>query len=115
MQILKKAVANARQIYIVRRGQTIKDVAKHFEIPEHIIITENGLTGDVCEGDALLISSSQTQEYVVGVGETFESVCEKFGADREEVARLNGVDYVWVRMRLLLPKRKNEESDCCNK
>ena len=103
MFALQKISLPKTGLYVVRRNQTVKEISKYFEIPEHIIVLRNHLAGEVSEGDALFLPSQRQREYYALPGETVESICRKFDVSIELFCELNGVDYVWPHMRVLLP------------
>ena len=54
----------------MKRGQTLKDLAKAFSCPERLIVTCNDLTGEVTEGEIVLIPKAEGNLYTVRGGES---------------------------------------------
>ena len=101
MITLQKSPLPRTGLYLVRRGQTIG------QIPEHIVIFRNKLQGEVKEGEALFLPVISAREYRAEVGDTIEGICRRFSVSREQFDALNGIEYLWPRMRVLLPAESN--------
>lgn len=107
MNKLKKIALPQSGLYLVRRGQSLRQISEYFGIPEHIIILRNRLTEEPKEGDAIFLPSETHLEYCARVGDTLDMLCKKYSFSREQFVRLNGIDYLWPHMRVLLPRGSN--------
>ena len=98
---LKNSNENRSGLYIVKKGQTIKKISEFFSIPQHIIIIRNQLIKEVCEGDFLLLPKKEKNflEYSVKETDSILSVCKKFSMQKEEFININGIDFVWPKMK----------------
>lgn len=81
-------------VYVVRKGDTLSDIADMFEVSINTIIWANNLKGvkDVHPGDTLIILPVSGVERVIVKGDTLKSLAKKFGADATEIAQYNGLD-----------------------
>ena len=86
MVTLQKSPLPRTGLYLVRRGQTIGQISEYFGLPEHIVIFRNKLQGEVKEGEALFLPVISAREYRAEVGD---------------------IEYLWPRMRVLLPAESN--------
>ncbi len=107
MVTLQKSPLPRTGLYLVRRGQTIGQISEYFGLPEHIVIFRNKLQGEVKEGEALFLPVISACEYRAEVGDTIEGICRRFSVSREQFDELNGIEYLWPRMRVLLPAESN--------
>ena len=65
-----KLLLKESEFYRVKRGQTLKDVAKAFSCPERLLASLNNLTEEVTEGEILLIPDTEGNLYTVRGGES---------------------------------------------
>ena len=82
-------------VYVVRQGDTLSDIATMYHVSVNTIIWANDLKNarDVHPGDTLIILPVSGIEHTVVKGDTFKSLAKKFGADAEEIAQYNGLDF----------------------
>ena len=81
-------------VYVVRRGDTLSDIATMFNVSVNTIVWANDLksTRDVHPGDTLIILPVSGVERKVVKGDTLNSLAKKYGADADEIAQYNGLD-----------------------
>ncbi len=81
-------------VYVVRRGDTLSDIATMFGVSVNTIIWANNLSGvrDVHPGDTLIILPISGVERTIVKGDTLKSIAKKYGADANEIAQYNGLD-----------------------
>ncbi|MBI4065607.1 M23 family metallopeptidase [Candidatus Kaiserbacteria bacterium] len=81
-------------VYVVRRGDTLSDIAKMFDVSINTIIWANNLrnSGDVHPGDTLIILPISGVEHKIVKGDTLKSLAKKYSADVDEIAQYNGLD-----------------------
>ena len=81
-------------VYDVKKGDTLSDIAKMFNVSVNTIIWANNLSGvnDVHPGDTLIILPISGVERTIVKGDTLKSIAKKYGADVNEIAQYNGLD-----------------------
>lgn len=81
-------------VYVVRKGDSLSDIAKMFDVSINTIIWANNLSGakDVHSGDTLIILPVSGVKRTVIKGDTLKSIAKKYGADATEIAQYNGLD-----------------------
>ncbi len=81
-------------VYVVRRGDTLSDVATMFNVSVNTIVWANNLKSarDVHPGDTLIILPVSGVERKVVKGDTLNSLAKKYSADADEIAQYNGLD-----------------------
>lgn len=81
-------------VYVVRRGDTLGEIAKMFNVSVNTIIWANNLNGpsDARVGDTLVILPISGVERTIVRGDTLRSIARKYGGDAEEIAQYNGLD-----------------------
>jgi hypothetical protein len=90
--------AQIPQFYKVKRGQTIREIAAAFSLPECALIAYNRLQDEVAEGQILRVPRLCGNLYTVQAG---DSVRLLFG-DQTNFSRLNLVDFLYPGMTVLL-------------
>ena len=89
--------------YRVNKGETVLSVSEKFGIPPTVIIGVNALNKEIEEGDVLFIEETGGRTYDVQPFDTLNGVAEKFGVLPEALKTLNGVDYVFYGLDLIIP------------
>lgn len=81
-------------VYVVRRGDTLSDIAAMFDVSVNTILWANDLRSarDVKPGDTLVILPITGVERTIAKGDTLKSLAKKYNADAEEIAQFNGLD-----------------------
>jgi len=80
-------------VYEVKKGDTIQDVAKLFNVSVNTIMWANNLTSrTITKGDTLIILPITGIKHSVKKGDTIASIARKYKADNQDVALYNGVD-----------------------
>ena len=85
------------KIYKVKRGQTLKGLAKELSTTEYALIACNGLQTEVYEGQILILPESRNI-YTVQVGDTKSLLC----GSEEGYQIQNGTTVFYLGMRVLL-------------
>lgn len=80
-------------IYVVRKGDSLSEVADMFEVSVNTILWANDLKkGDkIKEGDVLFILPVSGVKHTVTKGQTLKSISQKYKADILDVASFNGI------------------------
>lgn len=81
-------------IYVVRKSDTLSEIAKMFDVSVNTIIWANNLSGinDIHIGDTLIILPVSGTEHTIVKGDTLKSIAKKYSADANEIAQFNGLD-----------------------
>lgn len=81
-------------VYVVRRGDTLSDIASMYGVSVNTILWANSLKSarDVHPGDTLIILPVSGIQRIVQRGDTLASLAKKYGADADEIATYNGLD-----------------------
>lgn len=79
-------------VYEVKQGDTIKDVAKLFNVSANTIIWANNLQGkSISKGDTLVILPITGIRHTVKKGDTLTSIAKRYKADQDDIATYNGL------------------------
>ena len=90
--------------YRVGKGETVTALSAKFGVPPTVIVNSNALTQEVSEGDVLFIEETGGKIYTAEPFDTLDSVAEKFNVLPEEIARINGVDYLFYGLKIIIPE-----------
>lgn len=78
--------------YIVRKGDTLSEIADMFGVSKNTIIWANDIKGGVLkEGQELVILPVSGVKHVVKSGDTMKSIAAKYKADLNDVLSYNGL------------------------
>ncbi len=94
------SVANAEEfspkgdqlsIYVVRRGDSLSQIAKMFGVSTNTIIWANDIPrgGSIHEGETLVILPVSGIQHIVTKGETPKSIAQKYHGDESEIVAYN--------------------------
>lgn len=80
-------------IYIVRKGDTISNIAKMFGVSSSTILWANNLSKGqaLTEGQTLVILPVTGVKYTIKKGDTLKSIAKKFSADVDDIGKFNGI------------------------
>ena len=79
-------------VYEVKKGDTIQDVAKLFDVSVNTIMWANNRKSKVVtEGEVLIILPITGIKHSVKKGDTVASIAKKYKADEEDIATYNGL------------------------
>ena len=84
--------------YIVKEGQTLKDISRVFGVAVGVLIRDNRLTEEVFAGQALYISEVRGNVYVAQAGDTKSLIC---GSEQQYFQR-NGTHILYPEMQVIL-------------
>lgn len=95
-------------VYVVRKGDTLSDIAEMFNVSVNTIVWANNLknTKDVHPGDTLVILPISGIERTIVKGDTLKSLAKKYNADANEIAQYNGLglaDALVVGSTVIIP------------
>ncbi len=86
------------ELYRVKKGQTLNDVANTFFCPVSVLVRENALTSEISEGEVLRIPSERGNLYTVRGGESKTLLC---GSD-EAFYEKNGTHCLYPTQKVFL-------------
>jgi murein DD-endopeptidase MepM/ murein hydrolase activator NlpD len=79
-------------VYEVKKGDTLQDVAKLFDVSVNTIIWANNLKSrTISKGDTLIILPITGIKHTVKKGDTIATIAKKYRADGDDVASYNGL------------------------
>ena len=88
-------------LYIVEEFDTISSLAEKFNTTENLLIIDNHLTKEVEKGDYLYVKSYD-KVVCVKIDEDIDVVSKKYGMTKEEILRLNRINYIYTTQKLVI-------------
>ena len=89
---LGKSGTGQISVYIVRRGDTLSEIAKMFGVSANTIVWANNIrAGSIKEGQELVILPISGVRHVVKSGDTVQSIVKRYKADLDDVLSYNGL------------------------
>ncbi len=89
---LGKSGTGQISVYIVRKGDTLAQVAKMFGVSVNTIVWANDIkNGKISPGDELVILPITGVRHIVKSGDTIASIAKKYGAKQSDVLSYNGM------------------------
>lgn len=81
-------------LYIVKRGDTLYNIAKRFNTTWQKLMRVNNLSDTLINiGQQLIVPGNATEiDYYVQNGDTLYSICEKFKVDMDNIKDLNSLN-----------------------
>lgn len=77
-------------LYVVRKGDSLSQIAKMFGVTVNTILWANNLSGGtISEGQTLVILPISGVQHTVKSGDTIESIAKKYKSDAEEIRQFN--------------------------
>ncbi len=86
------------EFYIVKKGQTLREIAVAFCIAERLLARENKLLSEPCEGMLLRIPTERGNAYTAGERDTKVLLC---GSEKSFLEK-NGTSVLYPGMRVIL-------------
>ena len=85
--------ADDTSVYVVRKGDTVADIAKLFDVSVNTILSANDLSKEtkLTEGQVLLILPISGIEYTVKAKDTLQSIAKHYNVDPTDIAGYNGL------------------------
>lgn len=86
-------VSDQISVYVIRKGDSIAQIADMFGVSSNTILWANGLKkGDkLVEGDTLVILPVSGVSVTVAKGQTIKSLAKKYNVDTSDIAGYNGI------------------------
>lgn len=80
-------------LYVVRRGDTLAQIAKMYDVDTTTIVWANDLDQKVAlkTGQTLVILPINGVQYIVKKGDTLASIAKKYGGDEDEIRSFNDI------------------------
>ncbi len=84
--------ADVISVYVVRKGDTIAQIAEMFEVSSNTVLWANDLKKGqaLTEGQVLVILPVNGVQYTVKKGDTIKGIAKTFKSDPEEIVQYNG-------------------------
>ncbi len=80
-------------VYVVRRGDTLSQIAQMYGVSVNTILWANDLEGrTISEGQTLTILPISGVRHIVKAGDTVESIAKKHGGDPKDIVRFNNLE-----------------------
>lgn len=91
---IENAPSTQISLYTVRKGDTLSNIAKMFNVDVNTIRWANDLKkGDILKaGQQLVILPITGVQYAVKKGDTLAGIAKKFGSDENEIVQFNDID-----------------------
>ena len=98
------------QIYVTKNGDTLKGIAKMFDVSPSTIIWANNLDANtkVTTGQTLVILPVSGLRYVPKKGDTVAGVAKRFNVDTEDITSFNGISTLTVGEAIIIPNGEME-------
>lgn len=90
--------------YRVIDSDSVLSLAARFNVPPIVIIKDNALTAEVRDGDVVFIQRAGGKTYTATPFDTVESVAEKFRVEANAIRELNGVEYLFYGLTVVIPE-----------
>ena len=89
----RKASPDQISIYVVRKGDSISEIAKMFDVSVNTIIWANSLSSgeSITPGQILVILPVSGIQYTVKKGDTIKGIAKKLNGDITEILQYNGL------------------------
>ena len=87
-----------KKLHIVKRGQTLSEVARAYQIPEFALAKENGLTGELYAGQVLILPEKKGNYYTAQAGDDYALLC----GSKENYEQKNGTKILYPQMKVWL-------------
>ncbi|MSR73219.1 M23 family metallopeptidase [Candidatus Parcubacteria bacterium] len=79
-------------LYVVRKGDTLSQIAEMFGVSTNTIVWGNDLSGStISVGQTLVILPITGVQHTVKAGDTIESIAKKYGGDADEIKIFNDI------------------------
>lgn len=90
---LGKSGTGQISVYVVRKGDTLSEIAEMFGVSANTIVWANNIkAGSIKEGQELVILPISGVRHIVKSGDTLQSLATKYKANLEDVLSYNGLD-----------------------
>lgn len=90
--------------YRVQKGESVTSLSVRFGVAPVTVIKANRLTGEVEEGDIIYVEETGGTVYDVQPFDTLENIAERFGVAPETLKDVNGVDYLFYGLKIIIPE-----------
>ena len=87
-----------KQFHIVKPGQSLQAIAKTYQIPERLLVKENGLVGEPSVGSVLRLPNRKGNYYTVQAGDCASLLC----GSEENFEEKNGGRILYPEMKVWL-------------
>jgi LysM repeat protein len=91
--LIYKPKSDQINVYVVREGDTLSQIAEMYDVSVNTIKWSNNLTSNTLkEGEVLVILPISGVKHMVAKGDTLASIAKKYKGDIDEIAAYNNID-----------------------
>ena len=87
-----------KQFHIVKTGQSVRSIAQTYQIPERLLVKENGLTKEPRVGNILLLPKRKGDYYTAQAGDCPSLLC----GSEEKFKEKNGGKILYPELKVWL-------------
>ena len=93
----------------ITRGDTVYNLSELYNISPLLIIADNNLNDEPCEGDLIIIRNIKgLKKYIAGLSDDFESTAKKLGVKETDLRLLNPAPYIYVGQTVYYQGEEND-------
>ncbi len=103
---LTEARSTQISIYVVRKGDSLSQIAQMFDVTVNTIKWSNNITGSIKEGDELIILPISGVSHTIKKGDTARSIATKYKASLDDILSYNNIkvnDILEIGSILIVP------------
>jgi LysM repeat protein len=89
-------------IHRVAYGETAASVSAVYKVPASLILYENGLKGELYEGQRIVIPRARGKFYKVKPGDTIEDIARSFRVPSAKILADNRIDMIFPFMDIVI-------------
>ena len=87
-----------KKLHTVKFGQTLRSIARAYQIPESALISKNGLTAEPYVGQVLILPKKRGDYYTAQAGDGRSLLC----GSKENYKKKNGTEILYPQMKVWL-------------
>lgn len=87
-----------KKLHTVRVGQTLRSIARVYQIPESVLVSENGLNAEPYVGQVLILPKKRGDYYTAQAGDDCKLLC----GSKENYKKKNGTEILYPQMKVWL-------------
>jgi LysM repeat protein len=78
-------------VYKVQKGESVSILAKRYHTTKEILISINGLSCEISDGEYIVVERVEGEEYTVEPLDSIESIAERFSTTSWEIMTKNKI------------------------
>ena len=87
-----------KKLHTVRFGETLRSIARAYQIPESVLVLENGLKREPFVGQVLILAKKRGNYYTAQAGDDCKLLC----GSKENYKQKNGTEILYPQMKVWL-------------